>query len=227
MGMGICVITGTDTGVGKTVLTVLLARRLRAQGRAALAVKPFCSGGRTDARLLQQAQDATLSLDQVNPWHFRAPLAPLVAARLQGVRVRLRDVLGYLRGMRSRCRLLLVEGAGGLLSPLGVDFDARTLIGALAARTLVVCPNRLGAVNQTLLVLAALPLAASRRAQVVLVDPPRAAASAAWNRKLLMERMGRGRVHVLPRLSQSEIAGRQAVRPRVRAMLDRLADDDS
>ena len=70
-------ITGTDTGVGKTVLTALLTRQLRAQGIAVAALKPICSGGREDAEALHSALDGELSLDTINPWHFRLPLAPL------------------------------------------------------------------------------------------------------------------------------------------------------
>src|ERR1017187_5696129 len=74
-------ITGTDTGVGKTVLTALLTRNLRERGVNEAALKPICSGGRDDARELCAASSGVLTLDQVNPWHFRAPMAPLLAAR--------------------------------------------------------------------------------------------------------------------------------------------------
>ena len=74
-------ITGTDTGVGKTVLTALLVRFLRERGVKAVALKPICSGDRADARALRAAMDGALSLDEINPWHFRAPVAPLLAAR--------------------------------------------------------------------------------------------------------------------------------------------------
>jgi len=224
MSAGICFITGTDTGVGKTVLTVLLARRLRERGVEVRAVKPLCSGGRADARWLRRAQENELALDEVNPWHFRAPLAPRLAARREGARVRLKEVLAWLRPMRSCSDLLLIEGAGGLLSPLGEDFDARRLISALRARPLVVCPNRLGAVNQALLVVAALPPAAARVAQVVLVTQSKPDSSASGNRRLLNEMLGRRRVHLLPRLRAAHLAGSQPLSPRLRVMLDRLAD---
>src|SRR5690242_10365898 len=74
-------IAGTDTGVGKTVLTALLARYWRERGAKVAALKPVCSGGREDARVLQAALNGVLTLDEINPWHFRTPVAPSLAAR--------------------------------------------------------------------------------------------------------------------------------------------------
>ena len=74
-------ITGTDTGTGKTVLTALLVKFLRGRGVHAAALKPICSGGRSDARKLFAVMDGSLPLDKINPWHFRAAIAPLLAAR--------------------------------------------------------------------------------------------------------------------------------------------------
>ena len=80
MAQRIYFIIGTDTGVGKTVFTALLTRRLREKEVRVAALKPLCSGGREDARVLRAASGHVLSLDEINPWHFRAPLAPLLAA---------------------------------------------------------------------------------------------------------------------------------------------------
>jgi len=63
-------ITGTDTGVGKTVLTALLTRHLRERGVNAVALKPVCSGDRADARALHAASAVALTLDEINPWHL-------------------------------------------------------------------------------------------------------------------------------------------------------------
>ena len=65
-------ITGTDTGAGKTVLTVLLAAHLRQKKIQVAALKPLCSGGRGDARKISAALNGALALDEINPWHFRA-----------------------------------------------------------------------------------------------------------------------------------------------------------
>ena len=73
-------ITGTDTGAGKTVLTALLLAHLRSQGVNALAMKPVCTGPRSDVRLLQSLQRGELSDDEMNPFWYQTPVAPIVAA---------------------------------------------------------------------------------------------------------------------------------------------------
>src|SRR6185369_2477057 len=161
-------ITGTGTSVGKTVLACQLVRFLRARGVRLAALKPVCAGGRSDARALCEAAGKVLSLDESNPWHFRAAFAPVLAARREGKRVRLGDVVDYVRRLSEQFDILVIEGAGGLLSPLGEGFDSRDLILALQAIPVVVTPNRLGAVNQTRLALTALPKQAAQRARVVL-----------------------------------------------------------
>jgi dethiobiotin synthetase len=150
--------------------------------------------------VLQAALAGALTLDEINPWHFRAPLAPLLAARRERRRVGLADVLAHVRTMQRRFDVLLVEGAGGLLSPLGENFDSRDLIAALRATPMVVCPNRLGAVNQVLLTLAALPRSASCRARVVLMSPSKPDAATNTNIGLLAEFFDAQRIFCLPRL---------------------------
>jgi len=191
-------ITGTDTGAGKTVLAEVLTRHLRARGVDVAAIKPICSGGRDDARILRNAAGGVLSLDEVNPWHFRAPLAPLLAARREGRRVRLREVAAWVQKMRERFEAVVVEGAGGLLSPLGEDFASRELIVALQAMPLIACPNRLGAVNQARLVVSALPETLARKTRVALMSPRHFEATSRTNAELLGEFLGRERVQVFP-----------------------------
>lgn len=216
-------ITGTDTGVGKTVLTALLAGYLRERGVNVAALKPICSGGRDDARALRAAMNGALTPDEINPWHFRAPLAPLLAARRERRRVGLADVLAHVRTMQRRFDVLLVEGAGGLLSPLGENFDSRDLIAALRATPMVVCPNRLGAVNQVLLTLAALPRSASCRARVVLMSPSKPDASTSTNVSLLAEFLDAKRIFCLPRLGGRFDPEKVLKDSRVRRMLRALA----
>jgi dethiobiotin synthetase len=145
-------ITGTGTGVGKTVLTALLLRHLREEGHDALAMKPFCSGSRRDARLLQRLQKEDLTLAQTNPFFFDRPLAPWVAARENhGARISLRRALRAIRRLSQRAEFLLVEGCGGVLAPLGDHYAAADLISLLRCETVLVAPNCLGTINHTLL----------------------------------------------------------------------------
>ena len=158
-------ITGTGTGVGKTVLTALLAQFLRERGVKVAALKPVCSGGREDAVMLCNALGGALTLDEINPWHFRAAIAPSLAAKLEKKSVKLAPVLAHIRATQKKFDVTLVEGAGGLLSPLGENFDSRDLMAALRATPIIVAQNKLGAVNHLLLTLEALPknLRARRR----------------------------------------------------------------
>ena len=196
-------ITGTDTGVGKTVLTVLLTRHLRAQGLRVRAVKPFCSGGREDVEALFAAQEGQFALDDINPWYFRSPLTPLLAARRERRRVTLAQAVNFLRTATCATDVLLAEGAGGLLSPLGEGFSARELIQTTRATPLFVCPNRLGAINQARLVWAALSPAAAARARLVLVSQSRPDPSPPGNCRLLAKLLGTARLVPLPWLADA------------------------
>jgi dethiobiotin synthetase len=203
-------ITGTDTGVGKTVLTALLAEHFRAQGVSVAALKPVCSGGRGDARILHTALGGTLALDEINPWHFRAAIAPRLAARREKRALRLAPVLDHIRSVQKRFDVTLVEGAGGLLSPLGEDFDSRDLVRALDAVPVIVAPNRLGVVNHVLLTLEVLPKRARARACVVLMMALRHDAATGSNPGLLEQYSG-CRLWSVPRLGAA-FRSRQAIR---------------
>lgn len=180
-------ITGADTGVGKTVLTTLLVKFLRAQNINAAALKPICSGGRDDAKKIFSAMNGALSLDEINPWHFRAPIAPMLAARQENQKVKLVKVVAHIREMQKRFDFLIVEGAGGLLSPLGENFDSRDLIVKLRAAPIVVAPNKLGVVNQILLTLEALPENFRRKTKIVLTSPEKPDSATTSNAKLLAD----------------------------------------
>ena len=194
-------ITGTGTGVGKTLLTALLASYLRQRGCRVAACKPVCSGGRADARLLASALDGDLTLDGINPWHFRAPIAPVLAARRERRRVSLPQIVLHARKLQKNWEVLLLEGAGGLLSPLGENMDSRDVIVALRAVPLIVGPNTLGVVNHLRLTLAALPTALRSRAIVVLMSPDKPDAATRTNSRLLSEYMAPGNIVCLPWLA--------------------------
>ena len=180
-------VTATDTDAGKTVLTTLLAAWLHQQDVRVAALKPLCSGGRADAEALQAALNGSRSLDEINPWHFRAPIAPVLAARREKISVTRRQVLAFIRDRQKSADITLVEGAGGLRSPLGEKFDALDLIVALNATPLIVAPNRLGVVNHLLLTLDALPARLRSRARVIFMAPEKPDAATPDNAALLAE----------------------------------------
>jgi dethiobiotin synthetase len=196
-------ITGTDTGAGKTVLTALLAAHLRAQKIRVAALKPICSGGRDDARKISAALDGTLTLDEINPWHFRAPIAPLLAARREKKSIPRVAVLKHVRAVQGKFAVTIVEGAGGLLSPLGENFDSHDLIVALRATPIIVAQNKLGVVNHLLLTLAALPEDIRAAAKVVLMSPTKPDAAARTNAGLLAEFFPEKKIFTLPWLGKN------------------------
>lgn len=157
-------ITGTDTGVGKTYVAALIARALVAQRRRVGVYKPAASGchrdeqGRLisdDAVALWEAAGQPGDLEHVCPQRFEAPLAPHLAARAEGKRLDpelLRSGLDY---WRTRSDIVLVEGTGGLLSPLGEDEYVADLAYDFGLPLVVISRNVLGTINATLQTLVA------------------------------------------------------------------------
>jgi dethiobiotin synthetase len=184
-GPEIIFITGTDTGVGKTLLTGLLLQHLRRTGRHALAVKPFSSGSRSDARLLHALQGGELDLDEINPFFFKEPLAPLVAARGQHSLVTLPEVLKRIAGLASGCECLLIEGIGGFLVPLGASYTVADVVAKLRCKVIVVSANRLGTINHTLLTVKAAQQSGLQTLTVVLMGQARPDSSADSNGPVL------------------------------------------
>jgi len=215
-------VTGTDTGVGKTVLATLLTRFLRQRGVRVAALKPICSGDRSDALALWTAAGKVLALDDVNPWHFRAAVAPLLAARREHKQVHLADVVRHVRRVSAGFQVVVLEGAGGLLSPLGEGFDSRELLVAARAQPVIVSPNRLGAVNQVRLALEALPTRLVARAHVVLSDLAKRDIASRSNAVVLGEFVPRARLHVLPWLRAWASTPHRALQGRLRRVLERL-----
>jgi dethiobiotin synthetase len=193
-------ITGTDTGVGKTLLTASLLYQLRQEGVKALAIKPFCSGGMGDVTLLGAIQGGELSAKEINPFHFPEPTAPLIGARRQGFRIELADVLGPIRSLLRKTDWLLVEGAGGLLSPLGEQFSLVDIMVRLSGEVILVGPNKLGVLNHTLLTVEAMRARGIERIQVVLMGQPKPDDSARTNPETLREMLAPMEIISLPYL---------------------------
>jgi dethiobiotin synthetase len=195
-------ITGTDTGVGKTVLTVLMAQFLRQKKINVAALKPICSGGRGDARKIFKALNGVLALDEINPWHFRDAIAPALAAKSEKKPVKLSEVVARVRATQKNFDVILIEGAGGLLSPLGENFDARDLILALRATPMIVAQNKLGALNSILLTLEALPKNVRAQTKIILMSPRKKDLAGDSNAKLLADFFPRKNIFALPWFGQ-------------------------
>lgn len=178
-------VTGTDTGVGKTVLAALLVSHLRQQGSHTLAVKPFCCGDRDDVRLLQAAQSNELTLDEINPFYFRKPVAPYVAMQQLGREVLIGEVLRFIERVQSKCDSLVVEGCGGLLVPLGRDFTAVDVIQKLNCKIIIVGRNQLGTINHTLLTASTVERIGNATYKVVLMAVAKRDTSSKTNRQTL------------------------------------------
>jgi dethiobiotin synthetase len=196
-------ITGTDTGVGKTVFTGLLLHHLRTSGCHALAMKPFCSGGRADVRLLRALQDAELSEAEINPFYFPEPVAPLVSSRQQHRKISLQEVVRRIRRIAQRCDTLLIEGAGGVLVPLGENYMVRDLIKRLKCEVIIVSRNRLGTINHTLLTVEALRNEGIERVQVAIVAGAKKDRSSRTNYRILSELCASVPVHAVEFLGKN------------------------
>ena len=143
-------VTGTDTGIGKTFVACALARALRASGRRVSVMKPVETGvtdAPDDARRLREAAADPAPLDEICPYRLRAPLAPAVAARLENVTIDLARLEALIRRRLEDADVLLVEGAGGLLVPIADSVTWADLAARLRLPLLVVAANRLGTIN--------------------------------------------------------------------------------
>ena len=157
MGKAIFV-TGTDTGVGKTVVTAALARLLRKQGINVGVMKPVTSGCvkrgdslvSEDAELLAWAAGIPLDEDCA-PYCLRAPIAPSEAASRENVRIDFSRIRDALERLLARHDFVLVEGAGGLMVPLSGGLMVADLVLALKLSLLVVARPNLGTINHTVL----------------------------------------------------------------------------
>jgi len=172
----IVLVTGTDTGVGKTMVTAGLARALSDRGVQVVAIKPVETGcGETvgeseDGWILASASRQSKPVGALT--RLREPVAPPVAADLEGSTLDASCWRETLASYSESTEVVLVEGAGGLLSPLTWKETARDLASSLGAVALVVAADRLGTLNHTLLTLEALARAEIRTLGIVFSAPP-------------------------------------------------------
>ncbi len=152
-------VTGTDTGVGKTWCTVALVHALQAAGRTPIVMKPVASGCtlrdgawvNDDALKLMEACAIPARYADVNPYAFAEPVSPHIAAQLAATRVDLQHIVDIANRLRQTGEPLLVEGAGGWMSPLDQGLWQANVVKALDAGVLLVVGLRLGCINHALL----------------------------------------------------------------------------
>ncbi|MGV7196365.1 dethiobiotin synthase [Xanthomonas axonopodis] len=157
-------VTGTDTGIGKTMGSTALLHALRARGRTAVGMKPVASGcERTaqgwrneDALALQAASDPQPGYATLNPYALPAPLAPELAAADVGVTLSLDPITQAFAQLRAQADVVVVEGVGGWAAPLSADLDQADLVRALRLPVVLVVGVRLGCINHARLTAAAI-----------------------------------------------------------------------
>ncbi len=149
-------ITGTDTGVGKTLVACGIAHLLRSWGVNVGVMKPVATGDQQDARQLLKAAQIREDLALVNPQYFKAPLAPSIASKLEGREVDSESIYKAYWYLSKKYDAMVVEGIGGVKVPLGESTYVVDLIEALRLPALVVGRAMLGTLNHTLLTIDAL-----------------------------------------------------------------------
>jgi dethiobiotin synthetase len=153
-------VTGTDTGVGKTVIACGIARGLRHRGVDVGVMKPCETGvgpaGPLDALALRAAAGVNDPIEVICPHFFALPAAPSVAAQVEGRVVDLERIRVASKALDARHEFLLVEGAGGWLVPITPEFAMADLAAELGFPVLVVARASLGTINHTLLTVEAI-----------------------------------------------------------------------
>ena len=149
-------ITGTDTGVGKTVLSCALVAALVQRGLRVAVFKPvetgceFAADGNLiaqDALLLQRFANISQSIAEICPNKFHAPAAPLVAARLEGKEISVSDIVNGVAAVSARADVVVIEGAGGALVPITGNVTFADLAASCSWSTVVVVGSKLGALS--------------------------------------------------------------------------------
>lgn len=148
-------VTGTDTGIGKTLASSALLHALRGQGLRAAGMKPVASGceriegewRNADALALQAAGEPGIAYADINPYALEHPLAPELAARDAGIELTLRPILDAYARLADRADALIVEGVGGWAAPLSSSLMQADLVRALQLPVVLVVGLRLGCLN--------------------------------------------------------------------------------
>lgn len=154
-------VTGTDTGVGKTLISCALLHGFAAQGKRVAGMKPVAAGcnpgeQNEDVLRLQAAGNVRADFGQVNPYRFAPAVAPHLAAQLAGVSIDVGHILESYSALAGQAEVLIVEGVGGFLVPLNDGQDGGELARQLGLPVILVVGMRLGCLNHALLTVEAI-----------------------------------------------------------------------
>lgn len=154
-------ITGTDTGVGKTLVSCALLHAFAAQGKRVVGFKPVAAGcddddHNEDAKQLRDAGTVPASYGQINPYCFPHPIAPHLSARHAGSRIDFARIFASFSELESQSDVVVVEGVGGFCVPLNEKQDSVDLTKQLDIPVILVVGLRLGCLNHALLTMRAI-----------------------------------------------------------------------
>jgi dethiobiotin synthase len=199
----IVVVTGTDSGAGKTWVTAALARALAALGARVVAIKAVDVGCRDDRREMEDGVLLARATGQPAPTEallrFREYLTPVLAAEHEGRNVDFDELTMQIEDHSANADIVLVEGNGGLLTPITWDWCIVDVAQALEARMLVVGSDRMGIVNHALLTLGTIELASLPVTHLVLTPPQAPDLSTGSNAAAIARLAGFTRIHSVPR----------------------------
>jgi len=142
-------VLSNDTNAGKTWLSCQLLQLAAKEGFRFLPYKPISTGDRSDVQRLATASGCSIELDRINPVHFRAPLAPAVASHLEKKQIDWNLVDECLFFLSKISDAVLIETAGGVLTPCDASTDMIDLVTRWQAQAIVIIPNKLGTITQT------------------------------------------------------------------------------
>jgi dethiobiotin synthetase len=193
-------VTSTGTGIGKTLVTALLVRELRAAGEPVTALKPVISGypgppgEPSDTEILLRAQQLPVDavhIEAISPLRFRAPLSPDMAAAREGRRIDLDALVDLTRERRARCTgWLLIEGVGGVAVPLGERHTVLDWMAAVGFPAILVTGSYLGTLSHTLTAATALRARGIELAGLVLSESVESPVPLAETRGTLLRFLG-------------------------------------
>lgn len=144
-------VTGTDTGVGKTLVACALLRRLAADGRSAIGMKPVAAGGNEDVEALIASSAVRADRALVNPYALKEAVAPHIAAAHESITIELDRIQACFAQLRAQAGAVVVEGVGGFCVPLNELQDGGDLARLLGLPVVLVVGMRLGCLNHAIL----------------------------------------------------------------------------